>query len=95
MQAAEICTRQMANTAKCSLTLVVCNCTLRVPLPCGHAAAQEAKLFPDFAVVQFSQQPEPGSIPLPGFYCNTKTPGYAGEFKKALAVSIVKKLLLI
>lgn len=28
-------------------------------------------------------------------YCNTKTPGYAGEFKKALAVSIVKKLLLI
>ncbi|WP_169007414.1 hypothetical protein [Faecalispora jeddahensis] len=68
MQAAEICTRQTANAAKYSLTLVVCDCTLRVPLPCRHAAAQEAKLFPDFAVVQFSQQPEPGSIPLPGFY---------------------------
>lgn len=68
MQAAEICTRQTANAAKYSLTLVVCDCTLRVPLPCRHAAAQEAKLFPNFAVVQFSQQPEPGSIPLPGFY---------------------------
>lgn len=68
MQAAEICTRQTADAAKYSLTLVVCGCTLRVPLPCSHAAAQEAKLFPDFAVVQFSQQPEPGSIPLPGFY---------------------------
>ncbi|MFR1803446.1 MAG: hypothetical protein ACLSWS_15585 [Faecalispora jeddahensis] len=77
MQAAEICTRQTANTAKCSLTLVVCGCILRVPLPCRHAAAQEAKLFPDFAVVQFSQQLEPGSGMLPGFYpVQTKQGGW-------------------
>lgn len=77
MQAAEICTRQTANTAKCSLTLVVCDCILRVPLPCRHAAAQEAKLFPDFAVVQFSQQLEPGSGMLPGFYpVQTKQGGW-------------------
>lgn len=77
MQAAEICTRQTANAAKYSLMLVVCDCTLRVPLPCRHAAAQEAKLFPDFAVVQFSQQLEPGSGMLPGFYpVQTKQGGW-------------------